>query len=451
MNRLCLKYLKEWKIKTHRKPLILHGARQVGKSYLVREFGRQEFEQFIEINFEKNPEFIPLFKSNSPQKILELLELHFKTQLTPDNCLLFLDEIQVAPQVYSSLRYFYEELPTLHIITAGSLLSLLFHEEEFSTPVGRIEYLYLGPMNFEEFLIAKGEEKLQKFLESYELSIDFLDFPETIHKKLLEYVKEFLVLGGMPEVLELYTKGHRMAECIQIQKAVLTTYYEDFRKYAKRIPFETIQKVYQKLPLLIGKKLKYTNIDPGEKSRGLVKALGWLCDARIAYKVLRSSASGLPLRACADELHFKPLFLDVGLMATASGISLLDLERSSQELVLNYGALVEQFVGQHLLFSQEPYDIPELFFWEREKKNAAAEVDYLISEGSKIIPIEVKAGSSGHLKSLHLFLKEKEKNFGVKLSSQLPQIEKKDTTTLLSLPLYFVMQLRRLCRTLPAT
>lgn len=447
MHRSASHYLDQWRHKPNRKPLIVRGARQVGKSYLVREFGKS-FAQFIEINFEKNPEDASLFTNSIPQT-LSLLETKFKTKIIPEKCLLFLDEIQSAPAVLAKLRYFYEELPALHIISAGSLLEFLLEEHDFSMPVGRIEYLYLGPMNFGEFLLANTEVSLHDFISNYKLGEKI---PISLHQELMQWVQKFFLVGGMPESVYYYAKEKNLAACQEVKHGILNTYQDDFAKYGKKINATRLRRVFQKIPEIVGKKLKYVHIDPHERSKDLAQALDLMNSALVCYKVYHSHASGLPLDAQRDEKIFKILHLDIGLVSSSLGINLLDLHQVADLNLINQGVLSEQFIGQHLLHAGPFYQQPNLHYWVREKRHAAAEVDYIIPCQNRIIPIEVKSGKTGRLKSLQVFLTEKKSNLGIRFNGDVPSVTHAETSlpgqkekfTLISLPFYLVTQVHRL-------
>ena len=450
MWRSAIDDLKNWKTKKRRKPLVVRGARQVGKTYLVRQFGSEFFQNTVELNFEKQPELAELFASKDPEQILPLIELQCDTVVTPGETLLFLDEIQAAPQVFEALRYFFEEKPDVHIIAAGSLLEFALVEPSFSVPVGRIEYMYLGPMTFEEFLLAQGQDRLVSFINAFEFPSTV---PEPLHSKMLSAVRQFMVVGGMPGSVAAYTGSDSFAEVEAEKQSILETFIGDFGKYARRADPSRLRKVFARLPLLIGRKLKYVNIDPDDQARNLAHALSLLCKARVAFRVHHSACNGIPLRAEMKESVFKPLFLDVGLMASACGLNLLDFAGTTDLLQVNQGSVCEQFIGQHLLYSQPSFVKPELFFWMREKRSSNAEVDYVISMGSRIVPIEVKAGKTGTLKSLQVFLHGKGQTTGVRSSSApatlhaanyaLPELTEQ-SFELLSIPFYLVGQLRRL-------
>ncbi len=378
--------------------------------------------------------------------------MQYNITIRPGVTLLFLDEIQAVPELLASLRYFYEELPELHVIAAGSLLEFALEDPSFSMPVGRIEYLHLGPMQLEEFLLAAGKDRLVTFLNEYSLGASM---PEPLHNLFMDQLRTFLVTGGMPEAVAVYLNSHSWQECESTKHSLIATFQDDFNKYGKRVKHQRIQLLFRKIPLLVGSKFKYVNVDRNERSGDLAKALNLLFHARVASPVYHSACGGIPLGAVMNTKKFKVLFLDVGLMSTATGLNLLDFEKAEDVMRVNAGAICEEFIGQHLLFSQQPYCEPEVCYWLREKKNSSAEVDYVISEGALIVPIEVKAGKSGTLKSLHLFLREKHRSFGVRFNSHTPSVLESQTALpgvsnisyrLLSLPLYMVGQLRRLIR-----
>ncbi len=319
-------------------------------------------------------------------------------------------------------------------------------------PVGRIEYLHLGPMQFEEFLLAVGKKHLVRFLEESSVKGPL---PEALHVQLLGLLREFIAVGGMPGAIKAFVESDSLLECDAAKQSILSTYQDDFGKYGRRVNHLRLSKVFKALPRLVGSRFSYVGVDREERSRDLAASLHMLSLARVAHRVCHSSSNGVPLGAEANERKFKVLFLDVGLQARALGLGLLDFERAEDLLMVNQGAISEQFVGQHLLYSREFFEEPELQFWARERRASLAEVDYVISDGPEVIPVEVKAGKTGSLKSLHLFLKEKRRTLGVRLNVDRPSlleatipIPGQDDTPfmLLSLPLYMVGQLRRLAR-----
>ncbi|MCP4353601.1 MAG: ATP-binding protein [Desulfobacterales bacterium] len=449
MYRSALDYLTGWKQRKKRKPLVIRGARQVGKSYLVSMFAQKNFPGFIEINFEKNPEMKTLF-NGTPEKVIQLLEIKFKKRIDIRDSLLFLDEIQAAPEVFAKLRYFYEDIPDLHVIAAGSLLEFLLENHTFSMPVGRIEYLHLGPMTFTEFLLANGNTMLADFLQNFSPAESV---HEAIHSDLISLFKSYLIVGGMPEAVAAFADTKSFHEAEIVKASVLGTYEDDFNKYSSKVSHRLILNIFKKLPLMIGEKFKYVNIDRNERSKNIAEALHLLEMAKITFLVKHSACNGIPLGAEVNHRKFKTLFLDVGLMASACGLTMLDIENSDNVMMVNSGRLCEQFVGQHLLFSGEFYRKPELYYWVREAKSSSAEVDYVISAGSRIIPVEVKAGKTGRLKSLHQFVKEKHADLSVRINLEQPSVfhetdkvagRQKPRHTLLSIPFYLVEQIRRL-------
>ncbi|MBN1669398.1 MAG: ATP-binding protein [Kiritimatiellae bacterium] len=452
MKRSEMEYLVAWRDSPRRKPLVLRGARQVGKSYLCREFARAHFDALVEINFELTPNVADLFADKSPENIVPRLELHAGTKITAGKTLLFLDEVQAVPEVFACLRYFHERMPSLHVMAAGSLLEFVLEEHDFSMPVGRIEYFHLGPMRYEEYLSACGRSHLCEFLQQYAVGTDI---PASLHQDLLNSLREFLVVGGMPEAVQAYVDTKSFLECDKVKQSILSTYTDDFSKYAKRVNTQRVQRVFQRLPHLVGGKFKHTRVDRNEQARAIGQALRLLCLARIAYKVHHSGCNGVPLGAEIDERKFKVIFLDVGLLCKACGLSLLEFERAEDVLLVNAGAVCEQFTGQHLLYAGPHFEDPALHYWSREKRQSSAEVDYVMSVGPHVVPVEIKAGKSGKLKSLHLFLKEKQRAFAVRFDTGVPSLldyeavlptREKVPCRLLSLPLYLVGQARALCR-----
>ena len=452
MYRKALDYLQSWKSQKTRKPLVLRGARQVGKSFLSHELAKSSFQNWVEINFEKQPEISELFQKKTPKAILPQLELKFETRIQPGKTLLFLDEIQAAPLVFASLRYFYEEMPELHVIAAGSLLDFMLEDHSFSMPVGRIEYCHLGPMTFEEFLIATERTQKETYLASY--SMDKVMSP-LIHNELMLALKEFMVVGGMPESILSFKQTGSFLECQKVKASLLATYQDDFNKYGKRVNTDHLRSVFQKIPQLVGGKFKATQVSRDEQAATIGKALHLLTLAKVADKIYHTDANGIPLRAERDERKFKPLFLDVGLMCQSCGLNSLDFEKAEDILLVNSGSICEQFIGQHLRSQKPFFEEPEIFYWAREKPQSSAEVDYVLSFGQNIIPIEVKAGKSNILKSIHTFLHKKKRNLAIRFNSEIPTLTKEQATlptgekisySLLSLPLYMVGQLERLLK-----
>ena len=459
MKRFLLDTGLLWKNRPSRRPLILRGARQVGKTHLVRELARAAFEHFIEVNFEESSALAPLFRSKDPAIICELLADKYSTPIVDGRTLLFLDELQAAePYVLESLRYFREKRPGLHVVAAGSLLEFMLEgpgrerKKNFPMPVGRVEYMFVPPMNFEEFLLATERDGLVDWLRRYRAGDDA---PDALHEELLLWLRRYLAIGGMPAAVDAYVSGD-ILETERSLESILATYRDDFPKYAGRVPTARLRKVFDAVPAMLGEKLVYDRIDRGERARDLAEAFETLRLARVVAKVRQTPANGIPLGFGASDDDFKPLFLDVGLASRSLGLKLVDYMEDGDALLQNQGGVCEQFVGQHLLHSGAEYEEPTAFCWRREARNASAEVDYILACGRTPIPVEVKAGTTGSLKGLHVFLAEKGRRFAVRLNagkpSWMPAARVKDVLgrpiefDLLSLPLYLVCQLPRLVR-----
>ena len=452
MYRKAFEYLERWARRERRRPLIVRGARQVGKSHLVRRLAESAFESVLEINLEVDSDAASLFESKRPGRIVELLRARYGADLRPGSSLLFLDEIQAAPEILPCLRYFFEEMPELHVIAAGSLLDFALRDQGSSMPVGRIEYLHLGPMDFEEFLLAQGMDEQVGYLQDFAPGDGV---PAALHSELMRRARQFVLVGGMPASVDSLARSGGVQESEQIRQGLLATYRDDFGKYGRQVDRHRLDKVFAGIPRQVGAKFMYSRVAREERSRDLGRALELLTMAGVAHRVRHSSANGVPLAAEASERRFKMLFLDVGLLNRSCGLSLVDIERAADVMLVNAGGVCEQFVGQHLIHSGEPYEEPELHCWMREKSQSNAEVDYVISLGADIVPVEVKAGRTGTLKSLHLFLREKRLDFGLRLNSDAPSLLDAALPSpgsgprrfrLLSLPLYLVGQARRLCR-----
>jgi len=441
--------LLHWLKKHGRKPLVLRGARQVGKSSLVRRVAKLSQRHCFELNFERYPEHADFFKSNDPSLILSHLNVHFKQTIDSNHALLFLDEIQATPHVIETLRYFYEENPELPIIAAGSLLEFVLAAPEFSVPVGRIEYFHLGPIAFEDFLIARGEAALLRWIQSVSLHDTI---PQPTHQRCLELVKEFWLIGGMPEVVAHYAEHQDFLEINNIKQNILQSYQEDFYKYGRIKQVLLLRRVFKAIPSVIGQKIKYVQLDSESKSAQVREALDYLSLAKVIHFVYHTHATGLPLGAQISPKIFKTIFLDIGLLCSALGLSDLSIIHAPDWAWINRGSLAEQFIGQSLLQLFPSYQQPELYYWLREQAQSSAEVDYIWQHENQIIPIEVKAGKTGRLKSLHYFMHEKHGTFAVRFNTDRPSLLKEETKLphgdafsyqLLSLPFYLAGQLKR--------
>jgi uncharacterized protein len=438
MKRALEESLKAWKTSPGRQPLLLRGARQTGKTHLVKSFGEAEFEQVLTINFEKEQRYITCFDTLNVKEIIQSLEVIASQTLEPGKSLLFLDEIQACPNAIEALRYFFEDMPDLHVIGAGSLLEFTLSDENFSMPVGRVQFLYLYPMTFSEVLLALNKKQLYDYLSQVTLETII---PTPIHEELLKLLRLYFALGGMPRIVSLYTKTDSLLLARRAQTDLLTSYQDDFRKYATSVQTRYCERVYAKSLELVAKHVKYSDIDPDMDYRGLKAAVQLLIKAGIISPVYLTKANGLPLSSTQIEKHFKILFLDLGLAQAAGGAPIESL-LNHDLMQLNRGALTEQFAGQHLLTLEEDYKRSNLYYWKRDKKNSSAEIDYVVQVDASLIPIEVKSGASNRLKSLQSYMLEKNPSVGIKLSLEPYHVQ----TPIWSIPLYLIEQLPRLIK-----
>ena len=399
MERELDNYLAEWAKKRNRKPLLLRGARQTGKSHAVEKLG-SAFGNYICINFEKTPSSGDLFVQDlDPKRITREIEAIHEQEIRPGQSLLFLDEIQNCPSAVTALRYFYEEMPELHVAAAGSLLE--FELEKISVPVGRVEFVYVRPFAFNEFLKALGRDILAKQIATYGPQ----NVPgDPVHSKILSLLRDYLFIGGMPGVLKRFTEDNSYLTAADEQENILATYRVDFNKYCGRAGTEQISKVFETVPRIIGRKVTYSKIDPDSKAQQAKRAINLLEQAHIVRRVRSTSGAGVPLAAGASEKRYKLVFLDVGLMQRLMGTRYRDWAENRDLFSGNTGAVAEQFVGQELAALNGINRDPGLYYWDRAARGSTAEVDYLAAIHGRVVPVEVKAGAFGHLKSLHLFL-----------------------------------------------
>lgn len=408
MKRLAEQHLFDWYHNPGRMPLIIRGARQVGKSTLVKLFCESQQFELIEINLEKEKLKSINAESFSIQNVLD--EIQFKTKKTISRLsVIFLDEIQEQPKLLSSLRYFYEERPDVAVIAAGSLLEIALKSESFSFPVGRIEFYHLGPMTFMEYLWATNNKLLSE-------KISNLDFSPGVHEQAKEELRKFYYIGGMPKAIKTYVEEKSLIPVRRIQEQILQAYTADFPKYNARIQTERIQRVFTSTVLQLGKKIIYQRIDPNAQARDTRRIIELLIDARVLLPCYHSDGNSIPLMGESDLSIQKLYFLDIGLM---NCLMRLDLETIDQEFENNFntkGIISEQFVAQHLAYIQGGSVSPELFYWLRDKGSQKGEIDFLLQNKRQILPVEVKATTSGHLKSLFYFAKEKRKKKAIRIS-----------------------------------
>ena len=439
MRRDVEKELLKWKEKEDRTPLIIRGARQVGKSFTIEEFGKKHFQNMLIVNFEERPEAKSCFESLDVQVILKQLGYLYGTLLVPEATLLFLDEIQICPQAIKSLRYFKEKLPSLHVIAAGSLLEFVLEDEEtpISFPVGRVQFLNMKPLSFREFLEAIGQGQWTEALET--ISLD-QPLPEPFHKLLMQFVRDYFLIGGMPAAVRAYIKSQSYVETLREQKALLDIYRLDLAKYGRKKEFAHLQQLFESCPELVAKHFRYSKIDPESTnpSREYKYALRKLNQAGLIYPVHATAANGIPLKAEENQKKFKLIFLDVGLLQCALKIDPVVFTTSSFHQV-NAGKLAEQFVGQELLAYTDCYLDFHLFFWKTEQ-SGSAEVDYMTNYHGKVVPIEVKAGKGRHLGSLAQFMEKKSSPIGLHISINPLSFKNR----ILTVPFYLIKEIPRL-------
>ncbi len=395
MKRILEKQLLEWKESKRRKPLILRGARQVGKTWLVENILAEEFENYVKIDLEKMNNLHTYFEGElDPRKIVNYLELSTKP-ITPGKTLLFLDEIQACPRAITALRYFYEDMPELHVIAAGSLLEFAFGE--ISVPVGRVQYMQIYPMSFYEYLNAIRGESLARESLKHPRTVD-----EQVQNMLLEELRRYFFIGGMPECVKTFSDSGSMLETFKVQSEIVESYRDDFSKYKPHVDPACLDAVVLNCAKSVGEQLIYTKLNDGHTGQTNRKAFDLLIKAGVIKKIPSCNPSGLPLGATANQKKFKASILDIGLMQRLCQTP-VDLELQRKDLLEMFrGKLAEQFVAQELL----AYHGPDLFYWSRDARGSSAEVDYLLTFNGKIYPIEVKSGATGSLKSLHMLLQK---------------------------------------------
>lgn len=431
MRRLIDYQLAEWKINPYRKSLLLHGARQVGKTYSIRQLGAS-FDNFIEINFESQPKLKTLFESDlDPKRILRDLcaNLNVK-QPTSGSTLIFFDEIQSVPQAITALRYFYEEMPEVHVVAAGSLLN--FSIEQVGVPVGRVQSFYMHPMSFIEYLVALGNTGVVDAIFNHDQR---QEMSVVIHDKIIGLFAQYNALGGMPQVVDVWRKTQDLLQCAAIHQSLLSSYRQDFYKYAKQKQVQHLAALFDNIPLQLGRKFKYSEIEGNYRSRELSPGLDLLCTANVAQKIWYTAGQGIPLGAQKHLDDFKVILLDAGLSQAILGLQLGDWLLQPTTTFVNKGEHVEALIGQELLAYTNPIYDAELYYWHRHQVGGKAEIDYLIQDNEFIIPIEVKSGKGKTLKSMHVFLENHPQSpYGVKFSTQNYSVFQK----IQSLPLYAV-------------
>jgi len=408
--------LSEWKNEPDRKPLLLRGARQVGKSSTVKELGKH-FEYFFEINFEKkeSKDAKAIFeKYSTPQLICDELSVIYDIPVIPGRTLLFLDEIQACIPAISSLRFFYEEYPDLHVIAAGSLLEFALQELP-SYGVGRIRSLFLYPFSFDEFLRAMN---LNRLADALHKSSPENPFSEEIHNKCLQQLLRFMLIGGMPKVVDTYSRGGSLLQCQQVLDDLTFSLYDDFSKYKARVPTSRLREVFSSVIRQTGGKFTYSKASHNSNHMQIKESVDLLELAGIVYPVTHTSANGLPLGAEMNTKHRKYLIFATGIYQRFLKLDLGQLLTTDTLEQVNNGALAELFTGLELLKSAPCTNPSQLYYWQREKPGSSAEVDYIVQCKTDIVPLEVKSGTKGSMQSMFQFLNEKNYSYGIRCSME---------------------------------
>lgn len=394
MRRLIDDQLLHWKTSSRRKPLIIRGGRQIGKTWSIDRFSRDHFGSVVKIDLEKRRDLHDIFAGDlSSQTILSQLALVAGQRIVPDETLLFLDEIQACPRALMALRYLYEEHPALHVIAAGSLLE--FALGDLSFPVGRVRFLDMYPMTFAEFLWAGGQQQLVEILQKPPVHLD-----RAVHHLLLNRLRQYFFVGGMPEAVRAYYENLSVLDAFEVQTDILDSYRQDFAKYAARADKNCLDGVLVNCAAKVGEQVKYARLVEGFSNPTIHKAFDLLCMAKVINRIPAVKTVGQPLGANINNKKFKSSLIDIGLMQRLNRLP-VDIEIRQQDLLTIYrGKLAEQFVAQELLVTQNS----ELYYWARAARGSTAEVDYLVNKDDRIYAVEVKSGKGGSLKSLHMLL-----------------------------------------------
>lgn len=408
------KELELWKSDVHRKPLLLRGARQVGKTSVVRNLGNK-FTHYLEVNFESDKEIKTFFQGNlNPKAICEKLSLYYEVPIIPGETLLFFDEIQSCKEAIESLRFFYERYPELHLIAAGSLLEFALTEIP-SFAVGRIRSIFLYPMSFDEFLSAIQLDGLIKAKRQADFKHPL---ENAFHQRLNEQLRKFLILGGMPEVVSTYVQTGDMLRCMRILDDLQISFRDDFAKYKVNVPTVRIREVFDSVAEQAGGRFVYAKASQVSNYRQVKEAVDLLIMAGLIIPVYKNAANGLPIGAGVNTSVFKLLVLDTGLLQRMAQLDISRLMVSEDWEVVNKGAIAEQFAALEILKCYSPYTQTTLYFWQREARNSNAEVDYVLPYNNGILPLEIKAGVKGSMKSLYLFMEDKKIAYGVRSSME---------------------------------
>lgn len=424
MYRFAIETLYQWKKSKYRKPLIIEGARQVGKTWLMKEFGKKAYENTVYINFDSNSKMEELFAASlEPERLILGLELYAGHKIDPENTLIIFDEVQEVPKALKSLKYFCEDAPQYHIICAGSLLGIALHSGT-SFPVGKVDFLKLYPLSFKEFLAAMGNERFAELLSARDFQM-VTAFKQTY----IDYLKYYYFVGGMPEVVLRFSENKDFNEVREVQKRILAAYEQDFSKHAPNEIVPRIRMIWNSIPSQLAKENKkfiYGLVREGARAKDFETSIMWLTDCGLIHRVNRVNTPKLPLKAYEDLKAFKLFLLDVGLLSCMTGLSQRTLLSGNELFVAFKGALTEQYVMQQLAVMQtlNPY------YYTNER--GSCEIDFLVDDGDKVIPVEVKAEVNLRAKSLKTY-REK---FRPELSVRVSMADYKEEEGLVNLPLY---------------
>lgn len=426
MYRIAIEKLYKWKNSKRRKPLIIEGARQVGKTWLMKEFGKQAYADTVYINFDSNSRMADLFSADlDTDRLIMGLELYAGRKINPDNTLLIFDEVQEVPRALASLKYFYENAPQYHIVCAGSLLGIALHQGT-SFPVGKVDFLKLYPLSFSEFLMATGNERFAELLkkQDYEMITSF-------KQKYIDALKHYYFVGGMPEAVQSFAESKDFNEVRAIQKRILAAYEQDFSKHAPNEIVPKIRMLWNSIPSQLArenKKFIYGLVREGGRAREYETAIMWLSDCGLVHKVSRVNAAGIPLKAYEDLKAFKLFIVDVGLLGCMTGLRQRTLLDGDDLFVEFKGALTEQYVCQQLK------TVEDLGIYYYTNDRGSCEIDFVVDTGEQIVPIEVKAETNLRAKSLKTY----RERFEPELSVRTSMADYKKEDWLLNLPLYAI-------------
>jgi predicted AAA+ superfamily ATPase len=412
MRRNIYNQLLSWKESATRKVLLLRGARQVGKTFIVRELGKT-FPIFVEVNFEKDTAIAEFFVQDlDPSRICNELSAYYGKPIRQNETLLFFDEIQACPRAIQSLRFFYEDIPDLHVIAAGSLLEFALAELP-SFGVGRIRSMFMYPMSFNEYLLAY---QMDQFVEMIQNASPDSPINQVFHNRLIDYFRKFQLTGGMPEVVRQVTEKKSVLDGLNVLGDLSPSIRDDFSKFHKRVPESRIREVFASIVEQAGAKFVYSNVVAKASQPQIKEALDLMVMAGLAYPVYHTAANGFPLGAQMDPKKFKVLLYDTGIFQHILGLNIREYLVVEDMDMVNKGSLAEIYAGLELIKASSIFEKPQLFYWHRQERGSNAEVDYVIRQGSEIVPIEIKSGYSGKMQSMRLFMKEKNLKRGIRSS-----------------------------------